>query len=542
MDNLEELEAVEDPTVAITTSRHGSATAIGRNTVFGVVANAAQMVTRLVTIPIVIAHLGLGGYGIWSIIMTAAAYMRFGSVGIKSAFQKYVAEATGNDDYETANHLLSTGSALMLVLSVLGLVPILVFSSQVARAAGVPPEFLPATAGAISVLALIMVLSNAGAVYEAIVLGGHRIDLARKFTTCFTLAEAVAIVLVLHFGYGLLAMAWVMAISEVGFVSCCYVASKKVMPEIQLRLAHLTKDALQELFRFAGSYQLVNILEVLYAMIVPFAILRAFGADAAGTYAVVTRLVTASMMLQNAFLLPILSGGTMVYASGSAEGMRELLVKSFKVTLGLTLFPLGFIAVFGTRMVYAWTGQEQASLGTALMFLCLAALFNGFSMLQLVLYRVSGRAMMDNIRQVLRIVALASIAVLAQRLGFNGVLSGLAIAELIGMVFMTFVLTRTFHSFRAKALIPDALKLTAASAAVLVFGVIATQIPLHTVTNARWSATLKLGEASLACLFTLWPALLITKSISGREKTELLSIFLPRFSGTAHHVASGDKG
>lgn len=61
--------------------------AIGKNTIFGVVARVAQAGTRLITVPIVIAHLGLGGYGIWAIIMTAAAYMRFGSIGIKSAFQ-----------------------------------------------------------------------------------------------------------------------------------------------------------------------------------------------------------------------------------------------------------------------------------------------------------------------------------------------------------------------------------------------------------------------------------------------------------------------
>ena len=36
---------------------------IGRNTIFGVIARVAQVSTRLVTIPIVIAHLGLGGYG-----------------------------------------------------------------------------------------------------------------------------------------------------------------------------------------------------------------------------------------------------------------------------------------------------------------------------------------------------------------------------------------------------------------------------------------------------------------------------------------------
>ena len=115
---------------------------IGRNTVFGVIARFAQVATRLVTIPIVIAHLGLGGYGIWAIIMTTAAYMRFGSVGIKSAFQKYVAEATGNGDFETANRLLSTGCAAMLVLSVAVLIPVAWFSTALARAAGVPPEFL----------------------------------------------------------------------------------------------------------------------------------------------------------------------------------------------------------------------------------------------------------------------------------------------------------------------------------------------------------------------------------------------------------------
>src|SRR5450631_3802570 len=93
------------------TSQNLAAT-IGKNTFLGVVANVTQVGTRLITVPIVIHHLGLGGYGIWNIIMMTSTYMRFGSVGIKSAFQKYVAEATGSGDYETANKLLSTGCAV----------------------------------------------------------------------------------------------------------------------------------------------------------------------------------------------------------------------------------------------------------------------------------------------------------------------------------------------------------------------------------------------------------------------------------------------
>src|SRR5215470_11160611 len=96
----------------------GLAASIGRNTLFGVLSNFAQVGTRLVTVPIVIHHLGLGGYGIWNIIMTTATYMRFGSVGVKTAFQKYVAEATGDGNYERANQLLNTGFAVMLLLSI----------------------------------------------------------------------------------------------------------------------------------------------------------------------------------------------------------------------------------------------------------------------------------------------------------------------------------------------------------------------------------------------------------------------------------------
>src|SRR3984893_13087032 len=258
---------------------------IGKNTIFGVLARLTQVGTRLITVPVVIAHIGLGGYGIWSIIMTAGAYMRFGSIGIKSAFQKYVAEATGNSNYERANQLLSTGSASILLISVLGLIPISLLSRNLAEAAGVPPEFLSSAAQSISMLALNMVLSNFGAAFEAIIMGGHRIDIARKLTTIFTIAEAVGIILVLRLGFGLFAMAAVMGLSEVGFVGCCFVISKKIVPQIHVSPRYVTKDAVRELFRYAATYQLVNIMEVVYNAIVPITLLRVFGDEAAGVFA-----------------------------------------------------------------------------------------------------------------------------------------------------------------------------------------------------------------------------------------------------------------
>jgi O-antigen/teichoic acid export membrane protein len=502
--------------------------AIGKNTIFGVVARVAQAGTRLITVPIVIAHLGLGGYGIWAIIMTAAAYMRFGSIGIKSAFQKYVAEATGNGNYEQANRLLSTGSAAMFVLSVAGLVPISLFSRQLASILGVPPEFLKSAAGAISMLAVIMVLSNVAAAYEAIIMGGHRIDLARKFTTFFNVAEAVGIILVLHYGLGLFAMATVMGVSEVGFIACCYVAAKKVVPEVQLGRKHITRAVLPELFRYAGSYQLVNVMEVVYAAIIPVALLRVFGDEAAGVYALANRLESSALMLPDAFLLPILSGGAKVYNSGSPDEMNRLISKSFKVTLALSLLPLAFLGVFGTTIVYAWTGQSPASLQATLWLLCITGFFYSFSILALVLYRTSGRALHDNIRQLLRILMLFSVALFAARAGYLGVLTGLACAELFGMVFMLYAISKTYPGFHLQSMLPQTLKLLVTTAICIAVGILFSHAPLPASLNPRMLATVQLALAFAGCVLAAGPALWVTKSVTAEEKNALLHTLVPR--------------
>jgi O-antigen/teichoic acid export membrane protein len=512
------------------------ATAIGKGTVFGMVSSGAQIGTRLITVPVVIHHLGLGGYGIWSIIIVTAAYMRFGSAGIKSAFQKYVAEATGNGDFDTANKLISTGSISMLVLSLAGLIPVALFSRKVAAASGVPAEFLSSAAASIAVLACIYVVSNFGAAFEAIVMGGHRIDLTRKYATILTVCEAVLIIALLHFGYGLLAMTSVMGISELVYIFCCYRASHKVVSEMQVSPAHFTKSVFPELLRFAGSYQLVNVLELLYGAILPIVLLKFFGAEAAGIFAVAYRVVSSALIGQDALVLPILSGGTMVFASGSTEQAKLFLAKAFKVTLAAALLPLAFVAAFGTAMIFAWTGQADPKFRVAIWLTALAALLKAISLLQLILYRAAGRALLDNIRQVLRIAAILVVAFFGRAIGFNGVLAGMAGAELVGVVFMFFAMAATFHAFSPKLFAWDTVRISLAAAMIVGAGAIAGTVPIPWGVTQRLSATIKLAEIALGCVIAAWPVMVLTGSVSGAERRTMLALVSRR--GTAMNLSN----
>jgi O-antigen/teichoic acid export membrane protein len=377
-----------------------------------------------------------------------------------------------------------------------------------------------------------MLMSNVGAAFEAIVMGGHRIDIARKFTTFFTVAEAVAIVILLHFGFGLFGMACTMGLSEVGFVVCCYFAARKVMPQVHVRWKYVTKSVVPELFRYAGSYQLVNVMEVMFSAIIPLALLRVFGIDAAGVFALAYRLTNSAQMLADAVLLPILSGGAKMYGAGSSRDMNLLIAKSFKVTLGLALLPLGFFSVFGTTVVMAWTGKTFPSLEVTLWLVCIAGFFATFSILGLVLYRVSGHALLDNIRQVLRIAILLSIAFFARSLGFYGVLAGLAVTELTGMIFMGYAVDKTFEGFRLKILLPDAVRVGLGSIAILAAGALAAHVPLPHLGSVRILAAAKLGMICLGCLAAAWPALVLTNAVSSGERKALLGVLVPQRNRT----------
>ena len=158
--------------------------------------------------------------------------------------------------------------------------------------------------------------------------------------------------------------------------------------------------------------------------------------------------------------------------------MRTFLTKSFRMTFALAVLPLAFMAIHGTLIVFVWVGLVDESLRMVLWLMTLIGLFGALSRLAFILYRASGRTRMDNIRQALLIVMLIVILSFSHQLGLVGVLGCLALVELVGMIFMIAAIVRVFHGFSVRMLCPDVLKLTTATAAIMVIGIIVASVPL----------------------------------------------------------------
>jgi O-antigen/teichoic acid export membrane protein len=320
-------------------------------------------------------------------------------------------------------------------------------------------------------------------------------------------------------------MAGVMVLSQTIYVVFCYLMSKRVVPEISVKIRHVTRTTVAELIRYAGSYQLVSVLQLTYGVLAPIAILKVYGAEPSGVYAIANRLVSPVTMCFYAFLGPILSGGAMVYATGSSEKLDALLAKSFKFTLAITLLPLVFLCGFGTDLLKGWTGQDNGAFGVTLFFVSAATIANCFGLLGLVLYRASGRTVMDNLREVIRILVLLPVVVLAKKLSFAGVLAGIAVSETVGAVFMFYALKKTFPLFRVRPVMKDFLRMSVATF-ILVCASLALSGLLHfDDLSLRAAAVARLGVAALVLGVLIYPTMIYTGSVTKGEVASVLEAF-----------------
>jgi hypothetical protein len=177
--------------------------------------------------------------------------------------------------------------------------------------------------------------------------------------------------------------------------------------------------------------------------------------------------------------------------------------------------------------VLAWTGQSDPEFRTAIWLTALAGLFKAVSLLQLILYRATGKALFDNIRQVLRIMVILCVAFLHTFLGFTGVLWGMAVAELVGVIFMFFAMKSTFRGFSIKILTGDTIRIFVATSIVIVAGMLASTLPIPWKTSDRLLAFLKLGLIGAGCLAAMWPSLVFSKTLSLEERKSLMNVVLP---------------
>jgi hypothetical protein len=200
----------------------------------------------------------------------------------------------------------------------------------------------------------------------------------------------------------------------------------------------------------------------------------------------------------------------------------------------LSILPLAFIALYGAKIAFVWTGKTDPLLEGAVCLLCAGGVCRSLSSLFRVLYRVSGGAVMDNAQLLLGLGVAFVLWPFAPKIGFFGMVGGVnVLGQFLGLILMSLSLASRFKGFSPRTLAPTLLRFCLATAVILGASVIAGYMGSSWEINPRVLDTIRITSAAAISLLVAVPALLFTGSVSRLEARTMLNTVSRKFASPA---------
>lgn len=324
---------------------------------FTLVAKVLYLLTRVALPPIVLAHVPLADYGLWSIAFIVVSYLGLTASGFASVYVRRGAIAHAAGDVAQISRLLSTG------ITVLGSLSLTLFAGLLLA--------LPWTLNALDVApaqratASLLVLGACGIFLADIALGAYayllqgigRIRSEQKIWVAAFLIEVVVAIALLQAQWGIAALLAAFALRYCFSIGAAMVCLHRTLPGLRLSPRLFDRVLLREFLGFGSLIQ----LSALFANALHSAerVLAAglLGPAAAALFDLGNKLPSTATSIPSAVSTVTLP------AAARSRGQREvaeLYLRSTRISALLTAMPMPFLAFFALPLCQFWLGQHDS--------------------------------------------------------------------------------------------------------------------------------------------------------------------------------------
>ena len=399
-------------------------------------AKALYLATRLCVPPLVLAHISLAEYGLWTACFLLIMYVGLTDVGISNVYVRFTARYHAEGNVDGVNRLLSTG---VILLSGMALVIL----------AGVCAT-LPAILGFLKIDAVyrekasILVIGTTGIFLLDLSLGAYcyllhglqRIKEEQKVAIAGYVMELVLIVAFLRAGFGVYALLMAFALRYTWSLLSFMRLAHRFLPGLQIRPRHFDKTMLHHFYGFGAKVQASALLGTALFSIDRLIAGFLLGPKGIALFELAAKLPVSALAVPSAISNVTLATASGHAARGRTQAIRDLHQQATRSVSLLAAIPLGFMAVFAEPIGRAWLGKGAELVGDLAGFPMIMALTALWSHLHIVtgpgsaILRASGKAGNEFIYHGLRLGMLAvcvSVSLLVMPTTVEGLAWGLAI-------------------------------------------------------------------------------------------------------------------
>lgn len=234
-----------------------------RNALVSMAGRVWLIASNLFLTPLILSFLGQDRFAVWVLVWTLTQYFMMLDFGLGMALVKCFAECEAKGDVKTFNGVVSTGVCFYLALGAISLVLMWPLAPSMAALMALPEGLFPVTVEVFRLGFIILVILNLIALFDAILRGLQRMELANLVLVLVSVANVLGTYGVLRQGGGLHGLMMV-----VGGVYCFQLSlligcAKVAYPSLRCDLRGVTSSTLKMLMQYGSRLQVPRLAELI---------------------------------------------------------------------------------------------------------------------------------------------------------------------------------------------------------------------------------------------------------------------------------------
>lgn len=500
-----------------------------RNTLYANAGQVWRIGSRIVLTPMILARIGLAGYGIWGLLFGLTEYVTVLNTSFGTAYGKLTAEYDRQGRYDELSEALGAGMVAIGSAGALGLMGLYALAPMVLPYIGVPEEMVAESVSAFFVVCLAVVVDMSAGCALQVLHGLQRMDLRIRLNILASMLDFVVAIVLLQLGYGLQALAYAYLAGRLLAVSAAWLVCRRVCPQLRLSPLHATREGLRAVFSLGARFQGLALLNTFAGQGLRMLISALAGVSMLGAFRLGGRLLGLARTPGASLIGPLLPAFAHLEAGADRARFEALFFRASKSLAAASLVALAFVAIFAEPLLFAWTARHVPEAVLTVQITAVASLVSLLTGVGTAALRASGRVRLEfQYGLVGTVLAFLAVGLGYPLAGFAGMLAALAIARIASASFFLAGLSQTGLVDMRQYLLSSVVRPMALLAPVLllVLGASRALPVLELAANDRWMSLG--GVAVWGALCTLLCAPVIWFGILDEDERRSFASLLPR--------------
>jgi O-antigen/teichoic acid export membrane protein len=318
-----------------------------------------QVAAGIFLTPLVLAAIGLEGYGVWALLHGISQSMSSVSGSMNLAYAKLTAEYGAKGRHQELAGLLGSGVLMIGVACGVGAGAIWTFRFPILETLGVPDGLIVDAALALGLVLAGLFLRLSLGCYRQILAGLQRTDLQYQARILSSVTYfAVAIVLLAQ-DHGLPGLAGAFLAGEVAAAMLAWYWVRRVEPTLRVRLFSATYAGMKKFFLLGGRFQALRFMDQTTTYGARMLMSALLGPAALGTYELGRKLIRIGLTGSRAIMAPMMPAFAALHAGRDEKRAQLLYREGSRLLFVASLVCFTFLCVFAERALLLWTGETH---------------------------------------------------------------------------------------------------------------------------------------------------------------------------------------